>query len=77
MSYKIKLQEEQEVIAKQMRMQQNRIKDLIRILEKEMNKLNTINSQNQTAISKEISAVKISIGEGMTNTDHVRENKLC
>lgn len=77
MSYKIKFQEEQEVIAKQMRIQQNRIKDLIRILEKEMNKLNTINSQNQTAISKEISAVKITIKEEMTNLDHVREDKLC
>lgn len=42
-----------------------------------MNKLNTINSQNQTAISKEISAVKITINEGMTNLDHVREDKLC
>jgi|688.fasta_scaffold1352767_1 hypothetical protein len=42
-----------------------------------MNKLNTINSQNQTAISKEISAVKITIKEEMTNLDHVREDKLC
>ncbi len=44
-----------------MRMQENRVKDLIHILEKEMNKLKTINAQNCTAISKEIAAAKQSL----------------
>jgi hypothetical protein len=58
MNYKIKLQEEQDVIAKEFRMQENRIKDLMHTLEKEMNKLATINSQNCTAVTKEITAAK-------------------
>lgn len=58
MNYKIKLQEEQDIIAREFRMQESRIKDLIHTLEKEMNKLAAINSQNCTAITKEITAAK-------------------
>lgn len=57
-------------------MQENRIKDLMHTLEKEMNKLATINSQNCTAITKEIAAAKQTLSESMKNTDKLREDRL-
>ena len=64
------------MIAKEFRIQENRIKDLLHILEKEMNKLTIINHQNNSAITKEISAVKQALSESVKNTDQLREDKL-
>ena len=50
-----------------MRMEENRVKDLIHVLEKEINKLQSIHSQQQTAIYKEIASAKQLMQESFKN----------
>lgn len=71
MNYKIRLQEEQEIVAKELRMHENHVKDLMHTFQKEVAKLNAINSQNHAAISKEIIAAKQALSEGMVQIDQV------